>query len=341
MKQQSAFPWQFLLLTLSASAIAAPAAVGKRAPSSGLEPDYREFSCAIRGRTVHFQELRFEPGHGLELRAVRNPGAHPDPHCANGYGGSGLDELLRSLGRDAGQGFTVLGAVNGSLYHEAGGGYASNTLLWSAGQGLIAPLRRGVKGTHLFVADAQGGHDVLLSPGSCGTERTACARFQLPEQASMSAQSYRSAELITQLQATFPTMTLALQSNMPLMDGHLDTAGHFSHYTRCPAPNSNDWRCSNLPRTVLCAGQDGWLSLITTAGAYPVELAEGLRAGGSCAVQCTLAYNLDGGGSTQMARWNAGISEFVLSGRRVNTGVEGCSPYRPDDNYLVVAHPDR
>jgi hypothetical protein len=298
--------------------------------------NYGEFECTVRGRQLRFRELRIEPGHGLELRAVSNPEARPNSRCRDGYGGTDLPTLLRNP--DFVPGFQVLGATNGTLFHEASrrqadgppvAGFASNSMLWSAAGVLLAPLRS-AGGTHLLIADSQGGHELALAFEKCGHET--CARYGTPP----SAQAYTGRDLIARLRTQFPTMTLAIQSNMPLMGGTQDTHGRFTHYTACPAPGSNNWKCASNYRTVLCSRADGTLSLLTTPSAYPLELADGLRVRGACHAECVNFYNLDGGGSTQMAFLDPTSGSYTMSGRRIDTTQEGCSPYRPVDNYLVI-----
>lgn len=267
-----------------------------------------EQDCHVGGRIVQLRELRLQPGKGLELRALANPAARPNNQCRDGYGGPDFETLLRT---GPPNNMEILGAVNGTVFRETSTkppGYVSNSLVWSKETGLLAPWRRGGGGS-IFVADAHGGH-----------------RFEIdPKKAS---------DIVRQLQTRFPSMTLAVQSNMPLMDGKLDERGRFSHWSHCADPNSSDWRCRNLARTLLCSRTDGSLSLLTTPQAFPFDLADGLRVGGACHVDCVTLYNLDGGRSTQMARRENGKLE--LSGQRIETTQEGCSPYRPVSNYLIV-----
>jgi hypothetical protein len=312
------------------------------------------------GRELEFQELSIasqpstsQPSAShLELRAVRNPGAHPDPHCAGGgYGGPDLPKLLSQpdwLPR-----FKILGATNGTVFRAQAHAYASNQMLWSKGAGLIAPLRT-KGGQHLFVADARGGHDVAIDFKPCSRSRSrsksksakTCVQLLLPGKPGAPA-SRRHRLPIDQVErallAAYPSATLILQSNMPLMPQR----GKRTHWTACPAQNPGDWRCASLARTVLCAKRGGGISLLTTPAALPLELAAGLKRGGACHTDCDAFYNLDGGGSTQMA-WLAGntpksapgdVAAFRFSGRRIETSQPGCSPMRPVDNYLVIGAP--
>ena len=307
----------------------------------GLE--YRDFDCTVRGHQLTFHELRLQPGRRLKLRAIPNPSARPNPRCRDGYGGTGIQTLLGNP--ELSPGFQILGVTNGTFFHETtrhlpGGetapGYASNSLLWSDGGGFIAPLR-GAGGSRLFIADAQGGHEVQMTFAHCRKET--CARLRFPGQSEPTARAYNSQDLIPALRARFPTMTLAVQSKIPLMNGEVDAQGHFTHYTACPAAGSSDWRCAATYRTVLCSRTDGTISLLTTPSAYPLDLADGLRAGGACHAECVLFYNMDGGGSTQMAYLDpasGATPSYPMSGRRIETSQEGCSAYRPVDNYLVI-----
>jgi hypothetical protein len=285
-------------------------------------PAYAAQDCRINGHEIHLEELRLNPASGLELRAVRNPEARPDGNCRGGYGGPDLQKLLAK--RDWIPGFEVLGAVNGTVFREQSRHYVSNSLLWSKDAGLIAPLRKG-GGTHLFVADANGGHELPI------------ATFH---------SSRTSQDLISLLRKRYPTMTLALQSNMALMSDSTSprrktTPGkRRAHWTACPDSALNDWRCIPKERTVLCARSDHGISLLTTQPALPLDLAQGLKRGGACHTDCEIFYNLDGGGSTQMARPDPKeAGGFVFSGRRIETSQPGCSPYRPVDNYLVIGRP--
>lgn len=304
-----------------------------------LAPKYRTSTCTVAGRQFELEELSFKPGSpGLELRAALNSHAFPNPSCQGGYGGPDLQSLVTDP--EWIKGYEVVGAVNGTVFRALSRTYVSNQLLWSPSSGLIAPLRRG-SGNHLFVADARGGRDVLLSFVKCTPSNIPCAHIKIPGKAP-SKRPLTSQELIRELQSHFPTMTLALQSNMPLMDSKTDRKGRFTHWSECPEKKPGDWRCANSARTILCAKKDWTISLLTSPGAYPLDLARGLRRGGECKTNCEIFFNLDGGGSTQMAHLNSsqGTSrEYGFSGRRIETTQEGCSPYRPVDNYLVVVRP--
>lgn len=317
-------PWLHLLLALSLPATAAEPAQ----TASGLE--YRQFGCTVHGRALTFDELMIKPGHGLELGALANPSARPNPRCRDGYGGSDLTAILDKPV----PGFDIEGATNGTFFHKAKPGYASNSLLWSRASGLISPLRRH-GGTHLFIADGQGGHEASLGFEACKKEP--CARLGFAGQPQ--SRALNTHDILALLKSKFPTMTLAVQSNIPLMNGEEDAQGRFTHYTACPAPGRNDWRCALNSRTVLCARADKAISLLTTPVAAVFDLADGLRVGGACHADCVLFYNLDGGGSTQMAHRDQASGKPVVSGRKIETTQEGCSPYRPVSNYLVVGRP--
>jgi hypothetical protein len=312
-------------------------------------PEYRAFDCAVDGRAIQLEELRFKPAsQGLELRAALNARAHPNPNCRGGYGGPDIEALLADPRWNPGSdGFDILGAVNGTVFRaEQTRTYISNQLLWSVDKGVIAPLRRG-SGNHLFVADKRGGYGATLSFVRCVPTHLPCARLKLPGRPA--TRPLTTPELIRELRKSFPTLTLALQSNMPLMDSRIDPkSGRFTHWSQCPAQKPNDWRCAPSARTVACAKKDGTISLLTTPSAYPSDLAQGLRRGGSCKVDCEFFYNLDGGGSTQMARParasglpapSGSPRRHEFSGRRIETTQEGCSPLRPVDNYLIVGKP--
>lgn len=308
-------------------------AVAALALAPGLE--YRERECTVAGRQLELSELRLEPGKKLELRALANPGAHPYSQCRDGYGGPDIDELLKIQ-----TAFEVLGATNGTVFRESHGGYVSNSLVWSQGAGLIAPLRKG-GGTSLFVADSRGGHGARLVFVPCkGRGKEACAKLALA--GTPPSRAFTGSGLIAELKKRFPGMSLAVQSNMPLMDGAKDAKGAFTHWSRCPTADprqSNDWRCRPLARTVLCSKAGGGISLFTTPAAYPLDLADGLRVGGACETDCVFFYNLDGGGSTQLSRRDPGTRELVTTGRKIETSQPGCSPFRPVDNYLVIGRP--
>jgi hypothetical protein len=313
-------PWILTLIACSSAFASDPVRI-----APGLT--HRELSCPIGGQDRQFAELRLERGQGLELRALRDPSASFNHNCHDSYGGQGLLALLQ---KGPPPDFTVLGAVNGTVFRDVGVGHhwSSNQLLWSKGAGLIAPLR-GSSGSHLFVTDARGGHDIALTYVRC--KKGPCVKATLPGHPES---VYPGAALIPALQKAFPGMTLAVQSNMPLMG---DT-----RYTACPIgqdgkPKFGDWRCRIAQRTVLCARKDGSVSLLTTDAAYPAELAHGLAPGGPCKADCALAYNLDGGGSTQMLYRSA--KGYVQDGQRVETSQAECSPYRPVDNYLVIGRP--
>lgn len=316
---------------------------GQAAPTYRASPIYRSFRCAVEDRNIELEEISFKPGNsGLELRAALNPRARPDSRCSGGYSGPDLQRLIRDPKWIPG--FEVVGAVNGTVFRALERSYISNQLIWTAGKGLLAPLRRS-GGNHLFVADARGGRDVALTFVTCTPRHKACARIRFPGEP-VGKRAWAGGELLAELRRRFPTMTLAVQTNMPLMDSKSDPRGRLTHWSACPEKKPNDWRCSSVARTVLCAKRDGTLSLLTTPGAYPFDLAKGLRRGGTCHVDCEVFYNLDGGGSTQLAHLPTPPSQgqdatidYELSGRRIETTQEQCSPYRPVDNYLIVVRP--
>jgi hypothetical protein len=324
-------PGRLLALFLASCIQAHPAWAAPAAPR------YRASSCTIEGRRIELEEINFKPGNpGLELRAVLNPRANVEPKCHGNYGGPDIQALI--LDPKWVPGYQVVGAVNGTVFRALERTYISNQMIWSAGGGQLARLRKS-GGNHLFVVDTRGGRDVALKFVTCTPSNLACAEIQLPGQPPVK-RALVGKEIVRELQKRYPTMSLVLQSNMPLMDSQKDRHGRFIHWSACPPKKPNDWRCTSAARTVVCAKRDGSLSLITTPAAYPIELAQGLRRGGSCHVDCEVFYNLDGGGSTQMAHLLPGKSTgFEFSGRRVETTQPECSPYRPVDNYLVVVRP--
>jgi hypothetical protein len=292
-----------------------------------------EYSCKVQGRRMDFEELRLERGKGLEIRAWWNPTAVRNPRCRADYGGLDLERLLKS---QPPHDFEVLGATNGTVFRvlerrQSDGtrvrGYVSNQMLWSKKRGLIAPLRR-LGGGHIFVVDEAGGHELLMKFEKSFVRVTPSLT---QTRAPLGIETF-----LNHLQIRYPTMTLALQSNMP-MSG--DTS-----YTHCPSDsagnprNGGDWRCLNLARTALCGRSDGSVSLITTAGAFPEDLSTALGLHGPCQAECSILFNLDGGGSTQLA-YLTKKSEWATSGSRMETSQPGCSPYRPVDNYLVIGRP--
>jgi hypothetical protein len=280
-----------------------------------------EYRCQVHGHTIDLEELRMEPGQGLEIRAIQNPTAVRNPRCRSDYGGLDLEALLKSRPP---KNFEVLGATNGTLFRVVGERYASNHLLWSRDAGLIAPLRR-QGGTHVIVVDHDGGHALGIHFERCGAQY--CARHE--------GHRYKAEAFVEALRKAYPSMTLAMQNNMPLTG---DT-----RYAACKkdpqgqALNGGDWRCRSLMRTVICLRHDHSISLIATrdSGALPEDLAAGLRAHGACHAECESAFNLDGGGSTQLGYAKKDMG-FVLNGSRMETSQPGCSSIRPVDNYLVI-----
>ena len=314
-----------------------------------------EFSCRVNGHDTNFEELRMDAGNGVELRVLPNPYAAPNSRCRNGYGGPDLPALLSKTPSDD---FTILGATNGTFFRsverrEEDGTrihrYASNHFLWSKGAGLVAPLRQN-GGQTIFIADTNGGRDLRIHFERCGT--STCARLIAPYPPELSLAPTRtpfahlpdSAAWASALTEVFPTMTLAIQSNLPLTGGvQHHRPEHYAHYTECPTddagnPKHGDWRCSRAPRTLLCGRTDGSVSILSTPGAYPYDVAVGLKQNGSCQAECKFLHNLDGGGSTQMGHRGLGanLTEWKMTGSKVETAETGCSPFRPVDHYLIL-----
>jgi hypothetical protein len=299
---------------------------------------YSQRELRVQGRPIQLEELRRAKGASIELRAMPNPRATHNPVCRHGYGGVDLPGLLaapEATPSAATASFTPLAATNGTLFrivHE--GKYSSNHMLWSKGQGLLAPIRK-AGGTTLFVADASGGRELKVAFEQCKPPQSgSCVRVVTPELAAMGGLAHAAADFTQRLEQAFPTMTLAVQSNMAL---HSSPNGN-SRAFDCPENKTNDWRCAKAARTLLCSRSDGSLSLMTTPGAYPSDLVTALTAHRDSGLkECRLLYNLDGGASTQMGRLEGGAWSF--SGSRMETSEPGCSAYRPVDHYFVFGKP--
>lgn len=308
---------------------------------------YSEFDCRAYAHDLRFRSLSLSAGSDARLGALRNRKAHPDSRCGAGYGGPDLLDLLSegTLGKG------ILGAVNGTFFvgtdqgASGGPGYRSTTLLWTGMPGtskgeLLAPLR--AKGAGLFFWGRQSGpRAVGFTPVACpGGKKTgpSCATG-LPAPIDPSGpggeRKLSSTELIAAIRAAYPDVTLITQLTMPLDGGTLAPDGTLNHYTRCKE-SKQDWRCVRAQRTVLCAERDGTLSLLTTPRAYVYDLAVALREGSGCAKSCAAFFNLDGGGSTQLAYRDPTSHELLMHGTPRGGTAEHCATYRPVDNYLTL-----
>lgn len=337
------------------------------------------YSCAVEGRTLFFHELQLERGSPLQMRALRNPTARSIALCPGGqFGGADLTTFLHAI-----QGFQVFGAANGNMFANRGGSnldpwarrlnhFFSIGFLWTrpvgfrqdlaerfAQSSVMAPLST-QHGEAIFIADLNGGHVLGIRPHSCpGNENEPCvsltgSRATIPASARSAFREHMTQEAFIQaLEQAFPTMTLVTQLSQTLGTANISCEGH----------SANHWLCLRDPRTVLCSRNDGSISVFNTAG-QPSEVREALRVGGTCGAGCDHLFNLDGGGSTQMAVrvpaangqnsgssllrgpsarhrrgiYNASVQNgFEYSANRTTSGpnVDRCGVYRPVDHYFI------
>lgn len=295
-----------------------------REVASGVR--FSSYSCDSSKGKIAIRALTLAPFSKAALKLYVNPSVHPTDR--NPYVGDTLPEWISRNKKTA-----VLGATNANffgIYEKKS--YRSTGLLYSKAVRppmnsplRIYPLKKTDRpltpsgGEELIVFGEQKTERLVIVP-SCDSDSKTCQLKIDASQSTVAPESlltFQSTDSFTKnLLAAFPKAEWMMQLSMPLMNPKRFACG--SEYPS---------RCRYAARTLLCVKSDQSIVLATTSSAMIEELAEITQPKGTCALKCSLAYNLDGGGSTQM---------LVKTEDGKLKMVQGGSEPRPVQNLLVI-----
>lgn len=289
---------------------------------------YSSFSCSSSKGKLAIRALSVSPTAAKAVRLYENPSVHPVDN--NPYVG---DSLLEWVSKNKMS--SVVGATNANFfgvyeknsYRSIGYLYSQAITPHQNSPFRIYPLKKTDRpltpsgGEELLVYSERKAHRMVLVPSCPEGSKTCQIKVDpaLSPTAPASLTSFQSIDSFTKnLVASFPKAEWMMQLSMPLMDAKRFACGNPDYPTRC----------RYAPRTLLCVKPDQTMVLATTSSALIEETAEITQPKSACELKCSLAYNLDGGGSTQMAVVSQPDGKLKM--------VQGGSNPRPVQNLLLI-----
>ncbi len=293
----------FAFLYLASTAQAAP----KRTLASFPNPDLE----VKRHQTPEFRaaEVRLRPNSSLTVTLLRNTSAwHPlpdeHPQCG-GYQGDSVAKLLEQDSRTA-------AVVNGAIFSVRRAGpeerehplrFRPSLYAWAAHGPEIQSFRLGRNGaarhvTYILWLGAGSSYrvmkiQVLPCPASLATNtiNSICVKALTPEFGMVSQSIHTASSFQSQLVSAVANTGFALELNMPIL----------SIERGQPVSVQGFWKTTQTtptPRTIACLRRDRTTSLFVTSGATVLDIGNWILT--TPDLDCQQAFNLDGGGSTQM-----------------------------------------